>query len=374
VPSRRTLLATCGTAVVGSVAGCLDSVRLGGPEGTEWTTGVTDTFDPAPLVASETVVAVGVRNGGIEPTRVHAVEKATGETRWTADLGRLTGTAVDDDHVYVGLHEGDGATVVAFDRRSGDRVWERRVGSLASATALDDGTLYVANRGLTAIDTADGSVRWHRDRLDGTRFTIVAAPEDQLTASDGTVYYGGAGGVVAVDGSAGTERWTWSDEDWRTTTAGPYRFGGSDRTSDGVYVGGERDPSLVRLDREGSERWRRGFGQARVAGIHDATRPLVATGTRASFGERFGTVYRIDPEDGSETDEFRFDAPIRRTASSDESFVVVTEENEVARFRRIGPGPTFQYPFDAGVTVGTDDDRVYVHTDDGRLLAVDATG
>jgi outer membrane protein assembly factor BamB len=106
VPSRRTLLAACGTGVVGSLAGCLDSFRLGGPKGTDWTAGVTDTFDPAPLVTSETVVAVGVRGRGIERTRVHAVETATGDTRWTADLGRLTGTAVDDDHVYV--HTDDG--------------------------------------------------------------------------------------------------------------------------------------------------------------------------------------------------------------------------------------------------------------------------
>nr|WP_264474873.1 PQQ-binding-like beta-propeller repeat protein [Salinirubrum litoreum] len=370
------MLAACGTAVVGSLAGCVDSLGIGGPEGTEWTTDVTDTFDPAPLVASETVVAVGVRDGGIEPTRVHAVEKATGESRWTADLGRLTGTAVDDDHVYVGLHGGDGATVVAFDLRSGDRVWERRVDSLASATALDDGTLYVANRGLTAIDTADGSVRWHRNRLDGTRFTILAAPEDQLTASDGRVYYGGGGGVVAVDGSDGTERWTWSGEDWRTTTAGPDRFDGSTGDGERVYVGGEDAVSLARLDAGGTERWTRGFGRARVAGIHAEGVLQVATGTRGGFGGsgRFGTVYEVDPADGSETDEFRFDAPIRRTASSDESFVVVTEENEVSRFESDGTGPDLRHTFDAGVTAGTDDDGVYVHTDDGRLLAVDATG
>jgi outer membrane protein assembly factor BamB len=135
VLSRRTFLAAPGTAVVGSLAGCLDSVRLGSPEGTEWTTGVTDTFhpgplvasEPAPLVSAETVVVVGVPDGSIEPTRVHAVEKATGESRWTADPGRLAGTAVDREYVYAGLDEGDGATVVAFDLVSGDRVWERRV-------------------------------------------------------------------------------------------------------------------------------------------------------------------------------------------------------------------------------------------------------
>jgi outer membrane protein assembly factor BamB len=370
MPSRRRLLAAGASLATGSLASCTAGSLLGpaGPEGTDWATAVTDTYDPAPLVADETVVAVGVRDDGIEPTRVHAVEKATGETVWTADLGRLTGTAVDDDHVYVGLHEGSQATVVAFDLASGDRVWERRVDSRASATALDDGTLYVANGGLTALDAADGTVRWHRDRLAGTRFVVVAAPEDQLTATDGVVYYGGSGGVVAVDGTDGTERWTWGAEDWRTTNARPHRFGES------VYVGGEDDPSLVRLGVDGTERWRRTFGRARVAGLHGTGRLMVATGTRRGFDGGFGTVYQVDHEDGSETDEVRFGAPVRRTASSERSFVVVTDANEVARFESDGTGPDLRHTFDAGVTVGTDDDRVYVHTDDGRLLALDATG
>jgi outer membrane protein assembly factor BamB len=368
MPSRRRLLAAGASLGGSALAGCLDTLGVAGPEGTDWATSVTDTYDPAPLVATETVVAVGVRGDGIESTRVHAVEKATGETRWTADLGRLTGTAIDDDHVYVGLHGGSQATVVAFDLASGDRVWQRRVDSRASATALDDGTLYVANGGLTALDTADGAVRWHHDSIEGTRFTIVAAPEDQLTATDGVVYYGASGGVMAIDGTDGTERWTWGAEDWRTTNAGPHRFGGS------VYAGGEDDPSLVALDADGAERWRRSFGRARVVGLHDGSRPLVATGTRKGSDAGFGTVYRVDPADGREVGEVRFDAPIRRTASSERSFVVVTREDEVARFESDGTGPDLQHTFDAGVTVGTDDDRVYVHTDDGRLLAVDATG
>jgi outer membrane protein assembly factor BamB len=275
---------------------------------------------------------------------------------------------VDREYVYAGLDERDGATVVAFDLVSGDRVWKRRVDSLASATALDDGTLYVADSGLTAIDTADGSVRWHRDRLAGTDFGIVAGPDDQLTATDGVVYYGASDGVVTVDGTDGTVRWAWSGDDWQTTTAGPYRFG------DSVYAGGERDPSLVRLAVDGTERWQHGFGPATVAGLYDASRPLVATGTWHDSGGGFGTVYRIDPNTGSETDEFRFEGAVRHTASSDRSFVVVTEENEVARFRPDGSGPDFQYRFGTGVTVGSDDDRVYVHTDDGRLLAVDPSG
>ncbi|WP_134669420.1 outer membrane protein assembly factor BamB family protein [Halorussus marinus] len=364
MPSRRRFLATCSAAAVSGLAGCtglLDDP----PEGTVWSASVGGASPLSPPALTGRVVAAAGPDGDLEDGRVDAFDAASGERRWSKEVGRVTGVEAAGGVVYVGVKAGgDSARVLAFDARSGERRWNGSVRNLASAMAAADGALYAANGGLAAIDPADGSVRWQFDDRDGATFTIVVAPGEQLAADGRRVVYGGNGGIVALAPADGSVEWR-ADTDF-STNAGPALGDGT------AYVGGDNGDGLAALDAtSGDVRWTRTFGQsAGVAGIRPTDRSmLVATGT-AGVGGSFGTLYELDPETGVERRETRFDAPVRGTATGGDWFVVRTAEDTVACFDAETFTEAWRTELSASALLATDGERAYAQTTDGTLWAL----
>jgi len=316
-------------------------------------------------VLTRGIVAAAGPDGGLEDGRVDAFDAASGERRWSKEVGRVTGVEAGDGAVYVGVKTGgDSARVLAFDARSGERRWNESVRNLASALVAGDEALYAANGGLAAIDPADGRVRWEFDDRGGATFTIVVAPGEQLAADGRRVVYGGNGGVLALAPADGSVEWRADNE--FSTNVGPVLDG------EVAYVGGDDGDGLAALDAtSGDVRWARNFGRsAGVVGVRPTDRSvLVATGT-AGLGGSFGTVYELDAETGVERREARFDAPVRGTATGGDWFAVRTAGGTVACF----DVPTFteawRTELSASALLATDGERAYAQTTDGSLRAL----
>ena len=368
MPSRRSALATAGAVLCSAAAGCVSLPRLRTPRGTDWYASVPQPGTLAPPATVDGLVGVGgLRNGRLEDGRVVVFDAETGERRWRHDFGRMTGLTAGEGSVYVGEKRGSQrATVRSFDASTGTERWTRTVDNLASALTVTDGTLYAANGTLAALETDDGAIRWERDRVGESGFTVVAAPEDQLGADGRTVYYADGNGVLALSPADGSPVWRWRPDRWDWTDVGPAPVG------DRVYVGGGGD--VVALDaRDGSVHWRTSFGRgARITGVHETgSSVLVAEGTDEAPSDTFGTVYELSLDDGREQYELRFETPVVGTASTAETFVAGTGAGRVVWIDRIAGFERAEtsVPGD-GFTVGATGTRAFVQSTGGTLWSL----
>ncbi len=82
---------------------------------------------------------------------------------WTAAVGAGSGTspAVSPDGRVVYVADGAGA-LTATDAAGGGLVWTAAGSSVTSVTVGGDGTLYTGGAAVTALNPADGSVKWSR--------------------------------------------------------------------------------------------------------------------------------------------------------------------------------------------------------------------
>ncbi|MFB6112809.1 MAG: PQQ-binding-like beta-propeller repeat protein [Halodesulfurarchaeum sp.] len=125
-------------------------------------------------------------------------------------------------------------------------------GSLStSPPSVRSGIATVADaRRVHALSTRTGHVRWRSDPMSVTTYDALwefeANTVSPLVGPDETVYVGTETGVVALDGTDGSIEWT---AEGTTATSSPRLL---DET---VYALGSE--SLVSLDRDGTERWRR---------------------------------------------------------------------------------------------------------------------
>jgi len=242
---RRVLRALAGTAAVG-LAGCTGSdegLDAGGPPApSEWSSFGADAAN---------VGRVDVERSGSSPS-----------VAWTVDVGgpgRSSPVAVDGT-VFVG--GGDGVVSVAAD---GAERWRADTDTEVTATpAVADGVAYAIDRRGTAYAIAGGDELWRASLREGANAfgTVPAAQErSRITASptvvDGTVYAAGAGAVVAMDASDGTERWRTplSGENYPADDQTIVEMDSTPAVADGtLYVGVES--RVVALDAsDGSEAW-----------------------------------------------------------------------------------------------------------------------
>lgn len=175
-------------------------------------------------------LASGSAPAGDPPTRWSETE----HVRWKVPVpGRGKSTPVVwDDRVYLttAVPAGEGAQarqsfmVLAFDRESGERVWERTVreavphegthqdGTFASGSVITDGErlyAFFGSRGLYALER-DGTVRWERDL--GQMQVQLGLGEGSSPALHGdtlvvTMDHEGQSFIVAVETATGDERW-----------------------------------------------------------------------------------------------------------------------------------------------------------------------
>ena len=185
------------------------------------------------LLDGGTLVAAGLDG------RVHGLDPASGEARWTATPDSAAGFFA----APVTLAEGqvavadDRGRVTALDVQTGATLWTRDIGLPVYETpASGDGRLFVpTTRGyLVALDAATGETVWAFETGDATvRFSppAVAAGRVVVGASDGR--------LRSLDAATGEERWSFVADG--NFAAAPLVAGAV------VYVGG-MDETLYALD------------------------------------------------------------------------------------------------------------------------------
>lgn len=311
----RTTMA--GEAVPGSHAGTLDIAR------NKWGTTVTD----------RTVYAVAGRADSREWTRLHALDRATGERRWTVESDRrLSVEGTTDDLVVVsGLEfypppgetvnahdtpDGPLTTVVrGVDRTDGSTRWRREfegvedvavgAGRVAVATderlvgvALDGSRSFVVERGpAKRVAAGGGRLYYHTGtRERGTLFGVSPSgavdwrhdlPLDDLLVVGDTLY--ATGGVVARVEADGTVA-------WRDGSFGTWPL--LDPDGDTLYTrSGRQADGATAYDVDGEARWRFTAPPATDGWPEAATADaLVASVITAETTDSFLTVFSVDSE------------------------------------------------------------------------------
>jgi outer membrane protein assembly factor BamB len=160
--------------------------------------------------------------------QVHALDEATGETRWTAELSDVVTLGCQDcfsavdDLLVVRTRD---AYVTAFSPRSAEARWWKRLRSPSGSIATPDGHLLVVDEpedptaltAVTALDPTTGearrSVRPTCPKGDGGTWEVEVAPGDLVLAvpasTDVVATFGfGDGCVVRWNPDDGTVRWT----------------------------------------------------------------------------------------------------------------------------------------------------------------------
>jgi len=217
---------------------------LDGRDGSrEWRAVVGDGY-----VSGPGVVTLGDERGPFQSTavlvggsaRLTAFDAYEGVELWRFEAGQYVSgpgilppredSARDRTTVFVASSND---TVYALDAHDGRELWSATVEGVATPPTVarpvetpEDSLGYTVflgsglaeSRGLTALDAADGSRRWHRP----TDSDVVASPAvvdaNAAAADGGTVFAGdSAGGVYAADARDGELRWTAEVDDGVTS-------------------------------------------------------------------------------------------------------------------------------------------------------------
>lgn len=204
----------------------------------------------APVPADETVY---YGRSTRDSSALVARSTSDGTERWRQELAPTEGfvavfgePALADGVVYTTATVNGGPStdsdglVLAIDRESGQRLWERSLGAGAiAAPVVHDGTVYAAakNGRLVALSAADGSLRWEQT-VEGDVYTTPVTDGDRVVALAG-------GALSAVDAASGERRWR--------TPIGDVLINGLATTGETVYVGGNQVRAIDPTD--GSVRW-----------------------------------------------------------------------------------------------------------------------
>src|SRR5689334_11854328 len=87
---------------------------------------------------TEDLVAVGLADH-----RVALLERPTGAVIWTHRLGLSVGAGplINDDRLFV-AEQSTGGSVYALSLRSGNQIWDTKLGDVTAPLAFEDGALY----------------------------------------------------------------------------------------------------------------------------------------------------------------------------------------------------------------------------------------
>ena len=253
-------------------------------------------FDADFGVDSSPAVAGGIVYFGAD-RGLFALDAATGEHRWSLDVGRLVGSpVVANGIVYVG-------SLQAFDAHRGwRRLRFRTYGRVASNVAVADSTVYAVNMAGRAL-AIDGRARntplehhikqytiqlwamglWPRPKpQSGSLWALRLDQGGAFTSpvlAHGAMYVAGERGLAAVDLATREVRWSSPAETaFRSSPA---------LAGDTLYLGGT-DGAVYAVDaRSGRERWRVPTG-GRVS-----SSPAVVDGV-LYVGSHDGNVYAIE--------------------------------------------------------------------------------
>lgn len=233
----RSLSRTPDGVVLGNLDAGTYRVTAGGSE--EWHhVGESTPIWSTPIVGNGTVFV-----GGTD-AKLHAIDEATGDRRWTVQTEQpvVGGSVFSDGRVYL-----QATKTGAFDADTGAVEWSFRPMSFGvTAPALQDGVLYacetseIVDWNVYAADVSDGEVLWKRS----TDSRLLASP----AVAEGVICTGSQGGVVyGFDSETGETLWEYP-------AGGPVQAGPT--VADGLVYAGSRDGTVHAIGlHDGSDRW-----------------------------------------------------------------------------------------------------------------------
>jgi outer membrane protein assembly factor BamB len=149
--------------------------------------------------------------------RLVALDPATGDLRWEAQLEPSLGgrIAVDDKQVYVGYGSGQ---VQARNAATGEPAWtERAVSRLNLAPTATGAQVFAGSSdgAVVSLDPQNGATQWTSN--------AGSAVLTQVAVTDGVGYLGtNDGDLVAFEVGTGVERWRERSPERRPVVPGPY--------------------------------------------------------------------------------------------------------------------------------------------------------
>lgn len=209
---RSSPLVAGGVVYIGSAGGGVHAVDAA-TGAARWTHPTGGAVDASPAVADGTLFITST--DGV----IHALDAIDGRLSWACDTGVLgaSSPAVADDVVVIG---GPAHRLLALDATSGEVRWTHetagtpadatppaqssaepaRATPIESSPAIADGTVYLNDASLLAVDLATGRLRWAAQ--------ISTAPTTSPAVADGVVYTSDVSGALcAVDAGTGAVRW-----------------------------------------------------------------------------------------------------------------------------------------------------------------------
>ena len=293
--------------------------------------------------------------------------------RWFRELPDSHGVfgppAVGEKLVYFadrGSREGEESSLLALDRETGARRWEKTVGegkTLVGGPALGDGLVIVGSEDgiVYAFQQEDGAATWHFP----TGGRVWSTP----TAANGQVYFGSMDGnlyaVATIGERAGKKIWSFDTgaavvsqplvlDDMIVFGALNKKFYGLDLEGnllwtfegddwfwaapvgvDGVVYASTMSGRVYALDSEGNELWPRPFN----AGSPIVSRPALLD-NRLVVGTDEGRLFLLDSSDGTNVHDtpkldgrIKADLTVQQDSDDDKVFVFLgLDDSTVRRF------------------------------------------
>lgn len=217
-------IGTDGTIYFGDWGGWIHALYPNGTLKWQYHTGNIVTSSPA-------ISPDGTIYCGSHDCNLYAFYPNNGTVKWifhTGDWVRVSPCVGEDGTVYcVSLD----SYLYAIYPNNGTMKWKAGVGAGTNPTIGPDGTIYAGWKGLRAINSVDGSVKW--------TLAVSGAIEGSTpcTSHEGIIYFGTTGGDVFAVNPNGTVRWRNTYESYESPPAI-----GSDGT---LYIGSLDNVNMI---------------------------------------------------------------------------------------------------------------------------------
>ncbi|MCA0757614.1 PQQ-binding-like beta-propeller repeat protein [Paenibacillus sp. N4] len=255
----------------------------------------------SPAVAKGIVYASSIRG------TLYALDERSGEKLWektvgTADVSRAWmyySPTVAEDVLYQAYSTGGGSAIMALDAKTGAELWSKPLagGWIAeNSPVYEDGKVYVGADGgwLIVLDAKTGSELWRKQPAGGWMHSMPAV-------KDGRVYMGYQGGIlVALDAATGEELWRYRSPD--TSYIPGNATGSSPAIADNTVYMGMPDGNVVALDAvKGTLLW----SYRTQGGIISSA---AVSGDTVFIGSNDGNLYSIDRTTGQPLSQYEIGA------------------------------------------------------------------
>ena len=302
----------------------------------------------SPAVAGDTVYVNSPNPNG----KLHAVDKNTGQVRWTAVSAERTSPAVDDGRVFTAA----GTIIYAVDAVAGITLWEHNTGGsepIRAPMTAANGKIFIGsyNRNMYALDQVTGTRQWN--------FTTGDFITGGAAVAGGKVFFGSDDHqVYAVDENQGFKIWS--------VDVGN-RVEGTPAVVDGVvYVG--YGAGLCALDANtGAKIW--DFPQSgSVPGA-----PAVIDG-KVIFSDGSGNIWALDQVSGNLIWKHKLPFSVNGSVAIAGDYVVVGSSDHNVHVLDLNTGDEL-WRYTTGDQIWSspaiDAKSVYIGSFDGKLYAFD---